>query len=860
MLRINRTLISFAVAFFIAVMLMSARCFAFDYAKITGSTATGAQISGYDTAIQVDVTDFGADPTGQKDSYKAIQNALYYAVDNASDTVQLKVVIPEGTYIINRPLKIYSNTWLYMKGATIVRNFSVGFMFRNALQNPAGGYDGERNIIIEGGCFDGNTNSSSTPFSNVRLGHIRNLWINGVEFRDNYNGHLLEIGGAQNVTIENCTFHEYYGLKEKEAIQLDVMNNKEAFVHFDPFDDTACDNVVIRNNKFYDLMRGLGSHSATVGVYYTNVLISGNTFENITSTAMIMQNYKNCLVEDNTMQNVGNGIDFKYMTPLEYSGYNAPVAGWDGIENRINDNANTIIRKNTIDCNVTSYAPTPFGIQLYGRKLTGSYYYDYDYKVEGVKITDNKITTAGSAIVLSDTNGIQVKSNTVKCDSSGYYQESDLVIVRNSTDTSVQSNKVNDGFQSGIYVGDSSSKVTVKDNTCTSSGASGIYVSMSSSDVTVSGNKVKKAGYHGIKITKEASAELSENTVEESGGYGIMFTGGTGNAKKNTLFSNGKGGVYADGSVEVTVKENTIKNNGGYGITAADNSKIRIGHNSYEGNSEGEHNAKSGGTLSVDAPKKLCADGVYEEHVQLSWENVSEADEYVVLRKVSGSEDDYEAVAQVYSASYVDLGLSSRTKYEYKVQGIVRAGDSAFSGTGSDMLEIRTKAAVADCTVDMKQQMAYNGRAREQLLAVYYQGDRLVENVDYKVKYYNNTAVGTASVVITGCGQFCGLKELNFDIVFSNQVNQATDIPEKRNDFVSCAADGGSGYASERYQVKVIGKNKFDSDKRDEKTTIKGGQTHIQIMLEQLKQENRYRVTSRHVRVTGKETFRGIWV
>ncbi len=857
MLCINRTLISFAAAFLIAVMLMSARCFAYDYAKITGSTATGAQISGYDTAIQVNVTDFGADPEGKKDSYSAIQNALYYAVDNASDTVQLKVVIPEGTYIISRPLKIYSNTWLYMKGATIVRNFNVGFMFRNAQQNPSGGYDGERNIIIEGGCFDGNTNSESTAFSNVRLGHIKNLWIKDVEFRDNYNGHLLEIGGAQNVTIENCTFHEYYGDKEKEAIQLDTMNNEEVFVHFEPFDDTSCDNVVIRNNKFYDLRRGLGSHSATVGVYYTNILISGNTFENITSTAMIMQNYKHCLVENNTMTNVGNGIDFKYMTPIEYSGYNAPVAGWDGIENRIDDNADTIIRKNTINCNVTSYVPDPFGIQIYGRKLSGSNFFDYDYKVEGVKITDNTITTSGSAIILNDTAGIQVKSNTVKYDSSGDYYKSDLIIVKNSTDTAIQSNKVSDGFQSGIYVGNTSSNVSVKDNTCTSSGASGIYVSMSSSEVTVSGNNIKKAGSHGIKITKEASAELSENTVEESGGYGIIFTGGTGSAKKNTLSSNKKGGVYADGGVEIIVKENILKNNGGYGITAADNSKIQIGSNSYESNSDGTLNVASGGAISVDAPKKFTADGVYEDQVQLSWESVSEADEYVILRRLSDSEGDYETVAQVYSTSYADQGLCSRTKYEYKVQGIVYIGDTAYSGVNSDKLEIRTKATVADCTTDLKTQVAYNGKAREQSFGVYYNGDKLLENVDYKVKYYNNTAVGKATVIISGCGQFCGLKELSFDIVFSNLTDEIT---EDKSSTVSGAAISGGMFVSDSYQVKVIGANKFDSSDESESIVVKGGQTYVQTMLEKIKQDKPVRITSRHIITSNGETFRGIWV
>ena len=42
-------------------MLMTVRCFAYDYSTITGTKASGAEISGYSGALEVNVVDFGAD-------------------------------------------------------------------------------------------------------------------------------------------------------------------------------------------------------------------------------------------------------------------------------------------------------------------------------------------------------------------------------------------------------------------------------------------------------------------------------------------------------------------------------------------------------------------------------------------------------------------------------------------------------------------------------------------------------------------------------------------------------------------------------------------------------------------------------
>ena len=74
--------------------------------------------------------------------------------------------------------------------------------------------------------------------------------------------------------------------------------------------------MVIKNNLFSGICRGLGSHSATLGIYYTDILIEDNVFENLDDMAMIMYNYKNCTITNNTITNCASGIEFKAMSSL----------------------------------------------------------------------------------------------------------------------------------------------------------------------------------------------------------------------------------------------------------------------------------------------------------------------------------------------------------------------------------------------------------------------------------------------------------------------------------------------------------------------------------------------------------------
>ena len=72
--------------------------------------------------------------------------------------------------------------------------------------------------------------------------------------------------------------------------------------------------------------------------------------------------------------------------------------------------------------------------------------------------------------------------------------------------------------------------------------------------------------------------------------------------------------------------------------------------------------------------------------------------------------------------------------------------------------------SLEDCTVNPLPAATYTGKAICPVPKVYYGSVLLKENTDYTVAYTNNTNSGTASVVITGIGDYSGKKQLSFTI------------------------------------------------------------------------------------------------
>lgn len=811
-----------AAAFFAAAMLLSGHFLisvsAYDHTVITGSDATGANISGYESAIAINVEDLGADSTGVEDSTEAIQEALDYARENATDTVQVKVVIPEGTYSLSSTLYISSNTWLYMQGATLRRDFKKGCMIVNLPDNTKGGFDESHSIVIEGGCLDGNTYDGVKAFSHIRMAHLHDLWIKNVDFKDNYNCHHLELGGVRNVTIEDCEFREYSGAMYKEAIQFDIMNNESVFSGFAPFDDTPCDNVIIRNNNFYDVMRGIGSHSATLGVYYTNFLIADNTFNNIYDTGVIMLNYRRCTIENNTMTSVGKGIDLRNMTQLE-TGYNPPVAGYDGVYDRINDFSDTIIRGNTISAVITDNAPKPFGISLYGKLVKSSVFPDHDYKVEGVLIDSNSITTAGAAIQMTDASGVMLDSNTIGCPADGEKYETDLISLKYSADVTVKNNSLMGSSSNAIsVVGGTGSKIS--GNTCMNSGASGILADKNAK-VTIKNNTIENSAQSAIAVRDGSEANIADNTINGSEGSGVAVESAT----------------------DISATGNSISGCAVAGIFASEDSGVYVDNNSFE---ENESESYKGSVFAMPVTD-LAADGIYGDHVQLSWLSKGGSDGFSVKRRQLGSQEDFEEIAVVNTPSYIDDGLPYETRFEYKVDNLLDTGSSV-TESSSDMLTVRTKTPISECTADIKPVYRYCGKKLEPDLTVYLDGNVLQKDIDYKVKFYNNMSVGKATAVISGCGEYFGFKELEFEIKFS----------EGSTAFGSKSSISTFGAASpDRYElITVVPSQLSVADKRIGKSEAS---SELLNAIGSAKNNGDMQIYSRRLNTAGGLTGCGLW-
>lgn len=253
-----------------------------------------------------DVSKLGADGTDSKSDASAINKVLAYAelIDEP-----IVVVVPDGTYYIDKILNIYSDTSLCLEAnAVIKRKASAGgkAMLRSVINSKVGGYDQCKNITITGGTWDGNANGSKDA-NCIYIGHAQNVTISDTTVKNNSGAHLIELAGVKNAIIENVELYGYTKCKEKgytasqadkEAIQLDYCSSSSTPA-MKPHDLTPCENVTIRNCNIHDYMSGIGSHGGLDNVYLKNIRIENNQFKNITNSCVTLVNYKNATISNN---------------------------------------------------------------------------------------------------------------------------------------------------------------------------------------------------------------------------------------------------------------------------------------------------------------------------------------------------------------------------------------------------------------------------------------------------------------------------------------------------------------------------------------------------------------------------------
>lgn len=735
-------------AAFAAVLLFAL----FDSIRVSaadGAYSTGAQLPDYNSGKEVSVLDYKADPSGNKDSASAIQKALNVAKTEADDTYRVVVRVPAGTYTISKTLKIYSNTHLVLEdGATIIKGFAQGCMLRNTMQYGGGGYGADRNIVIEGGTWDGNTAEygSVYSFSNIRIAHASNVAFRNVTVLNNKNGHHLEIGGVQGLTIDGCYFSGYTGSLLKEAIQLDVMNCSELFVDYAPFDDTACDNVIIQNCTFRNIPRAIGSHSAVVGRYYTNVTIRNNSFDNISNICMVLYNYRKCTITDNTITNSGAGITFNYMSDESFRHYFQPVVGNSAATADITSDADTVIENNSITTVQTTLQFQPFAIKLYGANVSANKDYPaYNYTISNVRISGNTIKTANAAVTMQNVYDSTLRDNDISVNGDTDCIESDLVTASYCYGVGFKNNTVSGSLKSALRASDVS-ELTVSGNTF-SDNATCAAVIGSAEDSSVSKNTIKNSGLGGIKISDGSSKiTCSGNVIKTFTDYGVQVSG-------------------AGSGTDIKIKSNDFSG-GSVGISCVKDGKVYLTGNSFEAVSD-KVNASSDGLVTLAKPKNFDAEEVTDNKIKLTWDPISEADGISVYRRKAGMPE-YELIASVDSGTiFQDERLVSGTNYFYKIVPYITVGDSNCDNTESPEIEARTKLNISTAYVNCVSEAAFTAKPVTPKFRIVADSRELVPDIDYEYRYENNIYTGTAVISVTGRGDYIGSLSYSFEITLT---------------------------------------------------------------------------------------------
>lgn len=236
------------------------------------------------------------------DSYNTLQEAIYAAENGV-------LHIKKGTYLIDKPIKIKSNTIIFAYGSTFRRNANINNMFINDSDGTKGGYNANENIEIIGAVFDGAGGSFSDKCTILAFGHAKNIKIIDSTFKNLRDWHMIELNACQNVLIENNLFRDY-GTSDKgtEMLQIDLAKSTTEFPWFGPYDNTTCDNILIRQNKFEDGVRGIGTHSSSANTEHTRISIFENEFQNMRSEAISGLDWSFTKIHENHFYDVWKGI------------------------------------------------------------------------------------------------------------------------------------------------------------------------------------------------------------------------------------------------------------------------------------------------------------------------------------------------------------------------------------------------------------------------------------------------------------------------------------------------------------------------------------------------------------------------
>ena len=591
------------------------------FAILGGGAATTVHAATNIVHIDLKLTD-GSDITYAVNV--ALLEAHYYATEESPYLIS----IPEGNYTISSRLRMFSNTTLDATGATI--NYSseaeassnlimAGYSADN--KNASfGGYNGYSNITVVGGTWISPLYNKGTI---IRFAHGKNITISDVTLSGGGCAHQMEVCAINGFTVIGCTFENLKAFvnraDKQEALQLDIPCSPDVFKEV--YDDgTVMKNVLVSGCTFKNVPRGVGTHTALLGAYHENIVITNNTFIDVGEEAIIGLNYYNSQITNNTIINCGGGILFQYFKANLNSVYASVTDG--SYVKSVRHDAKTVISGNTISIAYTGDSDEYQGIKIYGYNLTANKTGAYgktipagDYYISNVTVENNTINTAGHGVHLMDAKNCKIQNNIIN--GKGY---------------------------------------SAKDANATK--YDGIFLEQSSLNAKIYNNHIKNIVRNGILLTTASTAnQISDNVIQDTGRFGIGLYSAckmTGNITNNTISNTRDSGISISTKSTVgEIKSNQINNVKGSGIVVYSECTV-LGNISLNTLCDIGYNAsKNSNAISISTKSKV--NGSINQNIITRAKNKYSCKQGILL----------------YKASSVKKGITNNHVIANEAQGII---------------------------------------------------------------------------------------------------------------------------------------------------------------------------------------------
>lgn len=745
-------------------------------------------------------TDFDAKGDGKTDDTAALNRALRTAVSTAGT---LTVVVPAGTYIISDSLGIYSNTNLQLASGAIMKSTAQdGSMLSGRHLDASGaicytdscthgGYSQIKNITVSGGTWDRNDAKGRGASYGITLRHASDITVKNATFTNSVD-HMLNLSANKNAKVENCTFKNsawstnyqssFWDLTIGRTFNpnnTDDYNNRHRFsevLHFDftnyegesrayPIDNTPCENCTVTNCTFENVHSGVGTHHDNPK-RSKGLKIVGCTFKNVFGRCVNVQCFDDVEISDIDANSVG-GLLWSDDSKVSVSGTNNTVSCVTGktAVNAIQAQNKTAL---TIAARLVLNNPGISGVLLSDAsslKNTAALVVNRPARF-GVRVIGKSTATLDNVTVESaGEQGLSVsdsgskltarKANINKSVGAGLYADSGAVL--DIDDSAITNSKVGAAFSG------SGNGCVVRNTKITGSSSNGVQVTASSGNLTLDKNTISDSAAHGVYIANETNGKtitVSNNTITNPG--------------------EGKSGVSVSASSNAAITGNNISgmSSTGFGVIASGSAKVNVANNTITGNVD-KKTPKYGVLLTDCAAnsevKSNNISSTYGPGIAITRTNNAKVtgntikdsyDNGIVVTDSSGATVSGNTSTSKYSVNAdirINNGVTGSTVSNNVVGG---RGISANPNSKVTITNNKEPAApLAPATISAIANQSYTGKAITPKPVVKLSGKTLKEGTDYTLSYKNNVNIGTATVTVTGKGNYTGTKSATFKIV-----------------------------------------------------------------------------------------------